>query len=111
MVYVDRTGWVEDVTGKKRPPGTKYIFEANYSGEGDGKPRYDGACFVPLKTKVCELSMAMLHLNGRHTQVVNYKRGRADVSIRKLGSRISSQPDLLDRIDQAVERLKDTGCV
>ena len=48
MVYVDREGWVRDTDGRAYPKGTKFIFEANYSGDG----KYDGACFVPLKYKV-----------------------------------------------------------
>ena len=57
MIYVDRTGDVVDHDGFRRPPGTKYIFEANYSaGENGAPPKFDGACFVPLKMKVVAAS-------------------------------------------------------
>jgi len=92
MVYVDRNGDVVDPDGHRRPPGTKYIFEANYSGDGKGLPKFDGACFVPLKMKV-----------------VNYKKGSTDVAYRKLGATVRDLPNILDRIDDAVKYLDRTG--
>jgi len=93
MIYVDRTGDVVDHDGFRRPPGTKYIFEANYSaGENGAPPKFDGACFVPLKMKV-----------------VNYKKGSTDVAYRKMGAAARNLPDFLDRIDEAVMQLDRTG--
>merc|ERR1711934_253396 len=87
MVYVDTEGWVRDVLGQAYPKGTKFIFEANYSGDGT----YDGACFVPLKYKV-----------------VNYKKGRTDVVYRALGESAKKDPNWRKKMDDAVKLLQNT---
>eukprot|EP00656_Telonema_subtile_P033818 TRINITY_DN3775_c0_g1_i4.p1 TRINITY_DN3775_c0_g1~~TRINITY_DN3775_c0_g1_i4.p1 ORF type:complete len:344 (-),score=72.90 TRINITY_DN3775_c0_g1_i4:321-1352(-) len=87
MVYVDREGWVRDTDGRAYPKGTKFIFEANYSGDG----KYDGACFVPLKYKV-----------------VNYKKGRTDVAYRPISKAVKSDPGYYDAMDRAVKMLQHT---
>eukprot|EP00658_Telonema_sp_P-2_P017870 TRINITY_DN16978_c0_g1_i13.p1 TRINITY_DN16978_c0_g1~~TRINITY_DN16978_c0_g1_i13.p1 ORF type:complete len:363 (+),score=87.31 TRINITY_DN16978_c0_g1_i13:50-1138(+) len=87
MVYVDREGWVKDHAGRQWPKGTKFIFEANYSGDG----QYDGACFVPLEYKVR-----------------NYKKGRTDVAYRPMGRATKEAPGYYDRMDHAVKTLQHT---